>query len=200
MYECQLVCKEWSKAAQEALYTNVLMNLKAAAFTKTIEESTELGVFVKNIQFEDGFASLDEENISFYSSITLMHRDTLTDIQLIVDKPTNGLLVEHLKEFKFLERLQISKYELSSLDYLNKMTNDCSTVYQVRFDKLDLSTCTEPLKNIEPNESIKRIIVGDTVKFSMPSLQFFVQKFRVLEEFYMDRFVGPNENEAAENE
>lgn len=63
----------------------------------------------------------------------------------------------------------------------------------MRFDKLDLSTCTEPLKNIEPNESIKRIIVGDTVKFSMPSLQFFVQKFRVLEEFYMDRFVGPNE-------
>lgn len=129
IYECQLVCKEWSKAAQEALYTNVLLNLKAAAFTKTIEESAELGVFVTNIQFEDGFASLGEENISFYSSITNMHRDTLTDIQLTVDNPTNDLLVEHLKEFKFLKRLQISKYELSSLDYLNKMINDCSTVY-----------------------------------------------------------------------
>lgn len=94
-----------------------------------------------------------------------------------------------------MERLQISKYELSSLDYLNKMINGCSIVYQLRLNKLDLSTCTGPLKNIELNESIKRIIIGDTVKFSMPSLQFFVQKFRVLEEFYMDRFVGPNENE-----
>jgi hypothetical protein len=41
------------------------------------------------------------------------------------------------------------------------MIKNFSTVCQLTFDKLDLSMCTEPLKNIKPNESIKRITTDD---------------------------------------
>ncbi|KAL7323565.1 hypothetical protein PS15p_210197 [Mucor circinelloides] len=57
---CQLVCKGWSKAAQEALYNQVYLGSNTLSFLTTIIDSKELAGLTNILVFEKGIADHGE--------------------------------------------------------------------------------------------------------------------------------------------
>lgn len=60
----QLVCKGWSKTAQEAIYENVHLGEQADSFLNTLEkEATHVGALVKKVSFLPSFGRNKNQNV-----------------------------------------------------------------------------------------------------------------------------------------
>ncbi|KAK4513948.1 uncharacterized protein ATC70_005955 [Mucor velutinosus] len=145
----QLVCKSWSKPAQEVLYQHVKLAAHARSFATTITKAPHVGLFVQKVVFLENFDTnkrhLDEilqaivqycVNVKQIHSCFLHQTSDMVEFLLSEGNSIKGL--EKLKTENHWRRVDPVDYEAVALRYRNTMkqlhlTHECLDKETTRF-------------------------------------------------------------------
>jgi hypothetical protein len=105
--ECQIVCKSWSRSAQQSLYKQIYLGKNAMRFLSTIEKATpQCGTLVKSITFRRGFTRTIKHSLNAFESI-IKFCPQVEEIHTITSYEEELLWSFLISDKIYLEHLQV---------------------------------------------------------------------------------------------